>query len=332
VSVLHLHTADRAVLDQDAPHPGVGEHLAAGLLDFGNDGVGHAPGTAHRVIATVQVVTRDHRVHQEGRPFRRQAHIAPLPADRCDQVRIGGQLPQYLVRGSIQEGRRLQLPVGCRDRTLPGFQQPLHGQHRRCATHFSQQLHVTVDGLLFSRKLRHQVVAELLLAGARTEHLVPDVEAVIFLVHRRPFELTVREEIEHPAGASPATDIANVMHANVPFVTRTCVRVRVAAGRVVLFQHADCPAELAEQRRRGQAADAGPDHQGVVGGRQAVWTVTAPDSQGARFQSGHVIMLTEWAPCARAFLEQAHPHPRVLRQGRARITSRRISRRRQNPR
>ena len=129
----------------------------------------------------------------------------------------------------------------------------------------AQQLHVLVDGGRLFRKLPHEVVAKLLAPCPRVIHLVADVEAIVFLVHRRPLELAVGQEVEHLARAGLRAHITDVVHTDVPLVAIAFIGMRVAACCVVLFEHADLPTQLAQQGCRCQAAHAAADHDGVVG-------------------------------------------------------------------
>ena len=238
---------------------------------------------------------RNHCVHQERGLFGRQTHVAPLPADRCDQVGVVGQPAQNIIGIAVDGGRRLPFPVRGRKFTLPGFQQPLQTEHRGGAGSLGPQLHVAIYGLLFGRKLCYQIVAEFPLARAGAKHLVANVETVVLLVHRRPFELAAGEEIEQAAAAGAAPHVTDVVHTHIPLIAGTRIGVRIATSRIVLLQHADLLAKLAEQGRRGQAADAGADYHGVVARRQAIGAVTPSDTQCAGFQCSHIPMLPERA-------------------------------------
>ena len=103
VAVLHLHAGHRSLFHQDAPDARVGENLPPARLDPRDDRVGDAPGAAHRVETTVQIMPGNHRMHHEGRLAGRQPHVAPLTADDRDQVGVVGQLAQYLVGGPEHE-------------------------------------------------------------------------------------------------------------------------------------------------------------------------------------------------------------------------------------
>jgi hypothetical protein len=53
----------------------------------------------------------------------------------------------------------------------------------------------------------------------------------------------------------------------------------------VLLEHADFPAQVAQQRRRGQATDAGADDDRIIRTLQPVRTVTPANADGAGFKA-----------------------------------------------
>ena len=115
--------------------------------------------------------------------------------------------------------------------------------------------------------------------------LCEDCNAIAWLrpSHRCPLELAIGQEVEHALGLRLRADIADIMDADVPFVAVAFVGVCVAAGRVVLFQHADFPAEFTEEGGRRQPAHPRADDNGVIFGSESVWPIAMTDAKRAGF-------------------------------------------------
>ena len=201
-----------------------------------------------------------------------------MPAERCDEVPVLRQAAQDIVGAAIHKLRCSQLYDGRGEFALPGPQDLFHAEIAECPADPPQEFHVSVDGVCFLGELAHQVVAKRLLAGHRVEDLVADVEAVVFVRHRCPLELSAREEIEHLAGTGLCADIADVVHTDIPLVTVALVGMGVAACRVVLLEDADAPAEFGEQCRRRQPSHARADDDGVIVRRKSLGAVTIADT------------------------------------------------------
>ena len=150
-----------------------------------------------------------------------------------------------------------------------------------------QQAHVAVDRRDFVRKLPDEIVTKRVFASFRVIYLVTDVKTVELLVHRCPLELASRQEVEHPPRAGLCADLADVVHADIPFVTVALVGMGEAPGRVVLLEHTDLATELALQRRCRQATHARADDEDVVGVRQSARPVAPADTQCAWGQLCH---------------------------------------------
>ena len=96
-------------------------------------------------------------------------------------------------------------------------------------------------------------------AGVAQEH------AVVDRAHVGPREPHVGDLVEQRAQQATRLHVADVVHADVPFVAGAAEDVGEAADRVVAFedQHA-APAMASEQRRGGEAADARADDDRIV--------------------------------------------------------------------
>ena len=263
--LLQAHAHGAAVLDQDLVHAGVGEHLAAGGLDHRDDGLGHAHRAAHRVVAAGDVVLGDHGVHEEGRLARRQAVVAPLGGECADQLLVAGQPFEHFA-GALEAVVRQPPAAQFGVEQTEGARHGLTGEElRHPRADLAEQLDITVDGGRFSGEVALHLGLELLAAGDVVDHLFAEDDAVVMIVHRRPVQVAVADHIEHPADHRPGfVHLADVVHAHVPLVAFALVAVGVAAGGVVLLQHADALAQLAQQGGGGQAADARADDDGVV--------------------------------------------------------------------
>ena len=132
--------------------------------------------------------------------------------------------------------------------------------------------------LCFFRELPDKIVTELLLAGMSTKHLVADIEAVVLIVHRRPFQLSIRQEVEQFAGPGLGADVADIVHPDVPLVAVALIGVRVAPGRVVLLEDADAPAEVTQHGGGRHTAHAGADNDRVITLGKAVGPVAPTDT------------------------------------------------------
>ena len=138
MTVSHFDALDLPVLDDDLYDVGVSENLAAGPLNFRNDAIGDLPATTDRIKASVQIVSRDHRVHHEHRPLGRQPHVAPLTAEYGDQVRVIRQLAEYIVGIAVQPGGFAPTQVRPQQPTLPWPEHSLHSQCRGCFTRLGE--------------------------------------------------------------------------------------------------------------------------------------------------------------------------------------------------
>src|SRR5210317_1062221 len=98
MAVFHLDARYATVFHEDLLDPCIGENLAAGRLDFWNYRVGNAPRPANRVVATVEIMPRNHRVRDERGALRRQAHVAPLAAQRSNEVLVVSEFAQDFPR------------------------------------------------------------------------------------------------------------------------------------------------------------------------------------------------------------------------------------------
>ena len=93
-----------------------------------------------------------------------------------------------------------------------------------------------------------------------------DEHAVVDVGHWVPVESPAGNVVEHLTHHRFGfVNLADVVHADVPFVTGAMKHVREAARRVVALQHQDPLAGVfGEQRGGGEAPDAGTDHDGVI--------------------------------------------------------------------
>lgn len=282
MAVVHEQAAGATVLDDDFFHARIGEDLAAGGLDARDDGLGDAPAAADGIEAAVHVVARDQRVDDERRLRRGQAEVAPLAGEHGDQLLVLRERFQHFARAAAEGFWQQAIQQQLRQFQLPGLEQARRREQLHIAADFVEQLEVAVDGRLLRRKMLDQVGAEFVLAGDGLEDFIADKEAVIGLVHGRPVELAAAEEIHELARHRGRAHVADVVQAHVPLVAAALVAVGVAAGRVVLLQHRHLPADGREQRRRGEAARAGADDEGIVRAVEAVGAVALADAVGVR--------------------------------------------------
>jgi hypothetical protein len=172
-----------------------------------------------------------------------------------------------------------------RQRGRPRWQRSIQRERAHAARDLAQQFEVTIDRSGFARKMREQVVAELCRAGNCIVGPVADEEAIVVCVHGRPRNLALREEIHEPARHRGTTHVADVVHADVPLVTVALVAVRGAAGRVMLLEHPDAPADFGQQRGRGQPTDAGADDQRVIRAIEPRRPVAVADAERAGLEA-----------------------------------------------
>ena len=285
VTVRHAHAAHLAVAQQHFIDARVREHFAACGTDAGQDRFADAPRAAHGVEAAVHVMPRDQRLHHERRSLRRQPQVAPLAGQHRDQFRVGGQLRENFPGRALESAGQATPEDRPCQRGSPRRQRSIQRERAHAARDLAQQFEVAIDCSGLARKVREQVVAKFGAARDRIVGPVTDEEAIVVRVHGRPRDLALRQEIHEPARHRGATHVADVMHADVPLVTVALVAVRGAAGRVVLLEHRDAPAEFGQQRSRRQAADAGADDQRVIRAIEPRGPITVADAERAGLEA-----------------------------------------------
>ena len=237
-AVGHAHAAGAAVLNQDLVDLGIGEHLAATVLDYRDDSLGHPGRPANGVVRPVQVMPGDETVDDKAGLFRRYPAVAPLPGQHGLQHLVVGELAEHLVGGAVEVIRQQRFPGQFEQPGGGGGQQLLDTERVDGLADHRDALHIRVDRRLFPRKARLERLDVGLLAGQHVKALLAEKEAVVIVVHGSPLQLAVCYKVIQPAGHTPAAaDIAYVMHSHVPLVTITAVTVGKAPGGIMLFQH-----------------------------------------------------------------------------------------------
>ena len=226
MAIGQAHADGAAVFDQDVGDIGVGEHLAAALLDHRNHVAGDFRGAAHRVVAAVQIVAGDQRVNQEAGAGRGQAVVAPLPGEHGDQLRVVGELGEHLAGGAVVVAQGAAVQRQPRHTGKRRGQQLAGGERFDGAGGFVQCLHIGVDGAVLVRKRLFQLGAKGVRAGDQIVVAVTEENAVVAGVHGRPLQLAVGDVVEQPAAEGVAgAHVADVVDAHVPLVAVAFVAV-----------------------------------------------------------------------------------------------------------
>ena len=274
----HAH-ADRApTLHEDLSHVCVDEDLAALALDERRDAARDGGRAADGEVRAPDVVRGHGRVHREARLPGRQPVVAPLRREHGLQVAVRRERAQHLRRGA----RR----VAKERRTQERSENPRHGARQGAIEHEGgprarrgfHEAHVVLDRALLAGEVVLHALDEALGPGHVVEGAVAEVDAIVDVRERRPVERAVGEPVEEGPHGALRPDLPDVVHADVPLVARPREGVREAARGVVALEHEHSLfSVLCEHGGGGESADAGADHDGVVGPRGALLLVGEAD-------------------------------------------------------
>ena len=288
LAVGHAHPDGLAVFDQDFLHVRIGKDFAAALLDHRDNGLGHFRGAAHRIVATIEIMSGDQGVDDKAGVIGHQAVVAPLAGQGSDQFLVAGEGFQYFPGGAVEKVGGLaagQIPerAGHQVRQYLGQGDTGHG-----LCHQGEIIQIAVYGLLFTGKLAFQFLGKSLGPGDQIDLAIADKESVVVIVHGRPLQLAVGNIVKQAAGQGVfGAHVANVVNPHIPFVAIAVIAVGEAAGGVVLFEHDHLLAHFAQAGGGGQAANTGADDDGVIGAVQAVGPVTSTNAQGTGCGAAH---------------------------------------------
>ncbi len=97
---------------------------------------------------------------------------------------------------------------------------------------------IAIDGARFGGEVTFQACAEALQTGWKFEAAAAHNDAIVDIGHRRPFELAAGKVVERGAQRGcRILQLADVMDADIPGVTRAIEAVGVTAGGVVALEH-----------------------------------------------------------------------------------------------
>ncbi len=122
----HAHTRDPAFLDENLLNSRISEDFTARLLDLRDNVIGDAPGTSHRVVATMKIVPGDHRLGEKCRLPGRQSNVTPLTAERGDEIGIVGEFSEHLVGAAVKVLWPAPLENRLGELALPGAESARH--------------------------------------------------------------------------------------------------------------------------------------------------------------------------------------------------------------